>query len=89
MDENDISFFKDGLRLDGRSAGRDKEGKDYEPKLELVRLTIPRRVYTNAHFDYVADSIAEVYARRDRVRGLKWVYEPPVLRFFTGRFEQV
>ncbi|MGI6131659.1 MAG: tyrosine phenol-lyase [Bacillota bacterium] len=71
------------------SAGRDKEGNDYAPKLELVRLTIPRRVYTNAHFDYVADSIAEVYARRDQVRGLKWVYEPPVLRFFTGRFEQV
>ena len=69
------------------SAGRDKEGNDYAPKLELVRLTIPRRVYTNAHFD-VADSIAEVVCPTRSSAGL-WVYEPPVLRFFTGRFEQV
>lgn len=69
------------------SAGRDKHGKDYSPKLELVRLTIPRRVYTNAHFDYVADSIAGLYTRRSKIGGLKWVYEPPVLRFFIGRFE--
>lgn len=69
------------------SAGRDKEGNDHYPELELVRLTIPRRVYTNAHFDYVADSIADLYTRRGDIGGLKWVYEPPVLRFFTGRFE--
>jgi tyrosine phenol-lyase len=69
------------------SAGRDKDGKDYCPKLELVRLTVPRRVYTNAHLDYVADSIAGLYEKRSAIRGLKWVYEPPVLRFFTGRFE--
>lgn len=71
------------------SAGRDKDGNNYAPKLELVRLTIPRRVYTNAHFDYVADSIVNVYKKRDRIGGLKWVYEPPVLRFFTGRFERI
>lgn len=71
------------------SAGRDKQGNNYAPKLELVRLTIPRRVYTRSHLDYVADSISEVYADRNGVRGLKWVYEPPVLRFFTGRFEPI
>lgn len=71
------------------SAGRDKEGKNHYPKLELVRLTIPRRVYTYAHLDYVAESIINVYKQRDMVKGLKWVYEPPVLRFFTGRFEPI
>lgn len=71
------------------SAGRDKEGKDYAPKLELVRCTIPRRVYTNSHLDYVAESIIELYAKREQIGGLKWVYEPPVLRFFTGRFERI
>ena len=71
------------------SAGRDKDGKDHRPKLELVRLTIPRRVYTNAHLDYVADSVEDLFAVRSEIQGLKWVYEPPVLRFFTGRFEHI
>ncbi len=71
------------------SAGRDKDGNDYYPALELVRLTIPRRVYTSAHLDYVAESVKEVYNKRDQITGLKWVYEPPVLRFFTGRFERI
>lgn len=71
------------------SAGRDKEGKDYAPKLELVRCTIPRRVYTSSHLDYVAEAIIELHGERDRIGGLRWVYEPPVLRFFTGRFERL
>ena len=71
------------------SAGRDKDGNNYHPKLELVRLTIPRRVYTNAHLDYVADSVESLLAEASEIRGLKWVYEPPVLRFFTGRFEHI
>ncbi|OPZ68643.1 MAG: Tyrosine phenol-lyase [bacterium ADurb.Bin478] len=70
------------------SAGRNKEtGDHYYPKLELVRLTIPRRVYTQAHMDVVAESIEEVYAKRDKVKGLKMVYEPKYLRFFQARFE--
>lgn len=68
------------------SAGRDSEGRDYCPRLELVRLTIPRRVYTASHLEYVARAIAEVHSRREEIGGLEWVYEPPVLRFFTGRF---
>jgi tyrosine phenol-lyase len=70
------------------SAGRDeKTGKHRYPKLELVRLTIPRRVYTQAHMDVVAESVAEVYSRRHETRGLKMVHEPKYLRFFQARFE--
>jgi tyrosine phenol-lyase len=71
------------------SAGRDKEGRDYCPRLELVRLTIPRRVYTAAHLEYAAAVIAGVFERRSEIKGLQWVYEPPVLRFFTGRFKRL
>ena len=72
------------------SAGRDpKTGEHHYPKLELVRLAIPRRVYTQAHMDVVAESVVEVYENRDRVRGLQFTYEPPELRFFQARFEPV
>jgi tyrosine phenol-lyase len=71
------------------SAGRDKDGRDYCPRLELVRLTIPRRVYTASHLGYAAEAIAGVYERRSEIKGLQWVYEPPVLRFFTGRFKRL
>ena len=71
------------------SAGRDiKTGENHKPKLETVRLTIPRRVYTYAHLDYVADSIIDLYNRRETIKGLEWVYEPSCLRFFTGRFAE-
>ena len=71
------------------SAGRDKKtGKHHYPKLELVRLTIPRRVYTQAHMDVTAESVASVHDQREKVRGLKMVYEPKYLRFFQARFER-
>jgi tyrosine phenol-lyase len=70
------------------SAGRDPDtGKDRLPKLELVRLAIPRRVYTQAHMDVTAESVAAVYAGRKSVTGLRMVYEPKHLRFFQARFE--
>ena len=79
-----------GLRAMERgivSAGRDREtGKNHHPALELVRLTIPRRVYTQAHMDLVAESVAEVHAERGAARGLELVYEPKYLRFFQARF---
>ena len=72
------------------SAGRNSEtGKHNYPKLELVRLTIPRRVYTQAHMDVVAESIEEVYEHREKISGLKMVYEPEYLRFFQARFEKI
>jgi len=70
------------------SAGRNKEtGEEYMPKLELVRLTIPRRVYTQSHLDLVAYSVAELYENRKQAKGLKMIYEPKYLRFFQARFE--
>ncbi len=71
------------------SAGRKANGENYYPKLELVRFTIPRRVYTQAHMDVIAESTARVYERRNKIKGLKMVYEPKYLRFFQARFAQL
>lgn len=69
------------------SAGRNKDtGRENRPELELVRLTIPRRVYTQAHMDVVAESVESVYENRQSIKGLKMVYEPEYLRFFQARF---
>lgn len=84
-------YVEAGIRAMERgivSAGRNKEtGDNYYPQLELVRLTIPRRVYTQAHMDLTAEAVEEVYCDREQVRGLKMVYEPKYLRFFQARFE--
>jgi tyrosine phenol-lyase len=72
------------------SAGRNKEtGEHHKPKLETVRLTIPRRVYTYAHMDVVADGIIQLYKHKEDIRGLRFTYEPKQLRFFTARFEYI
>ena len=71
------------------SAGRDEQGENRYPSLELVRLTIPRRVYTQAHMDVVAESVIELSEGRESVKGLEMVYEPAHLRFFQARFEPV
>lgn len=72
------------------SAGRDpKTGENRVPKLELVRLAIPRRVYTNLHMDVVAESCIALYEEREKIRGLRMVYEPERLRFFQARFEPI
>ena len=69
------------------SAGRDPETGDHRyPKLELVRLTIPRRVYTQSHMDVIAESVVDLYEHRETVTGLRFTYEPPDLRFFQARF---
>ncbi len=70
------------------SKGRNPDtGENYRPELELVRLTIPRRVYTRDHMRAVADGIIRLFEKRDTIGGLKCVYEPEKLRFFQGRFE--
>ncbi len=67
---------------------KDKDtGKVRYPRLELVRLTIPRRVYTNSHMDYVAWAVEEIYRKRDKIKGLRIVYEPEIMRHFSARFE--
>jgi len=67
----------------------EKTGREIFPRLELVRLAIPRRVYTSAHLEYVAEAIIDLYKNRDRVRGLRIVRESPYLRHFTVRMEEI
>jgi tryptophanase len=64
-------------------------GEVIYPELELVRLAIPRRVYTQAHLDYVVEVCKRIYARRNELRGLRYTYAPKLLRHFTARFEPV
>jgi tyrosine phenol-lyase len=86
-------YLDSGVRAMERgvvSAGRNAEtGKHNYPKLELVRLTIPRRVYTQAHMDVIAESVIDVYENAKNAGGLKMVYEPKYLRFFQARFEKL
>ena len=85
-------YVETGVRTMERgnvSKGRNPEtGENYRPALELVRLTIPRRVYTNDHMRGVAEGIIRLYQRRDEIQGLRFVYEPAQLRFFQARFER-
>ena len=86
-------YLDSGIRSMERgvaSAGRDPVTGDHRyPKLELTRLTIPRRVYTQAHMDVVAESVKAVFDARESATGLKMVYEPKYLRFFQARFERL
>ncbi|MCH8260897.1 MAG: tyrosine phenol-lyase [Planctomycetes bacterium] len=84
-------YLDSGVRTMERgivSAGRDpKSGRNYGSELELVRMTIPRRVYTQAHMDVVAESVIEVYDHRRWITGLEMTFEPKFLRFFQARFK--
>jgi tyrosine phenol-lyase len=86
-------YLESGTRTMERgivSAGRDPEtGQHRHPALELVRITIPRRVYTSRHLSAVARSVADVYARRTGTRGLEMIFEPTYLRFFQARFRPI
>jgi tyrosine phenol-lyase len=86
-------YLDSGIRSMERgvvSAGRDPQTGDHRyPALELTRLTIPRRVYTQAHMDVVAESVQAVFEAASQTRGLKLVYEPKYLRFFQARFERL
>ena len=83
-------YVESGIRSMERgtvSAGRDENGENRYPSLELVRLAIPRRVYTQAHMDVVAESVAALHGMRQSIMGLEMIYEPKHLRFFQARFK--
>jgi tyrosine phenol-lyase len=86
-------YVESGVRAMERgavSAGRDpRTGENVFPRLELVRLTIPRRVYTQSHMDVTAESVAALHKTREDIVGLRFTYEPKRLRFFQARFEPV
>ncbi|MGK7313365.1 MAG: tryptophanase [Candidatus Longimicrobiales bacterium M2_2A_002] len=84
--ESGVRTMERGNVSKGRNPGT---GENYRPQLELVRLTIPRRAYTNDHMRAVADAVVRVWERRDAIKGLRFVYEPQKLRFFQGRFESL
>ncbi len=71
----------------GRKAGKGK--KEVFPELELVRLAVPRRVYTASHLKYVADALIELHSNRGKIRGLKILRESPFLRHFTAELEEI
>ncbi len=67
----------------------DKSGRLIPPAMELVRLAIPRRVYTQSHIDFVSEVVIEVFKKRDSLKGYKITYEAPMLRHFTARFDSL
>jgi tryptophanase len=81
-------YLSSGVRSMERgtiSTDRDQEGKEVMSDLELTRMAVPRRVYTMSHIEYVVDRLKWLHAHRELVKGLKFIEEPPVLRFFFGK----
>ena len=85
-------YLTSGIRSMERgtiSTDRDAQGNDVMADLELARLAVPRRVYSMSQLEYAVDRIAWLHQHRDLVDGLKFVEEPPVLRFFFGKLQPV
>ncbi|MEO0119268.1 MAG: tryptophanase [candidate division WOR-3 bacterium] len=85
-------YIASGIRAMERgtiSMDRDKEGREVYADLELTRIALPRRVYNLSHIEYAIDRILWLYKHRDLIKGLKFIYEPPVLRFFLGKLEAI
>ncbi|MCC7497828.1 MAG: tryptophanase [Bryobacterales bacterium] len=78
-----------GMERGSVSMDRDSEGNDVPSDMELLRLAVPRRVYTMSHYQYVADRLEWLYARRRMIGGLEFYEEPPVLRFFAGKMRTI
>ena len=71
------------------SMDRDESGREILSDLELVRLALPRRTYLKSHIDYAIDRITWLYEHRELIKGLEWIHEPPVLRFFLGKLRDI
>jgi tryptophanase len=85
-------YLSEGIRgceIGSAMFGKTVDGKFQASAMELVRLAFPRRVYTQSHFDYILEGMTELAARKNEMRGMKLVYEPPFLRHFTARFEPI
>jgi tyrosine phenol-lyase len=82
-------YLEGAVRTMERGIVSGQHGSEPYRGLELVRLTIPRRVYTGEHLEYVADVVARVHRSSSRIAGLRMTYEPESLRFFQARFEPV
>ena len=78
-----------GVEIGSAMFGRNVDGEEIPADRELVRLAMPRRVYTQAHVNYVADVIAEMYAKRHEAKGLRLTYQAPFLRHFTAHLEPI
>ena len=88
-----VELYKEGgirgCEIGTAMFGLRPDGKEEPAHMDLVRLAIPRRMYTQAHMDYVVEVITEVFRNRDRLRGMKFIRQPKALRHFTGRFDYV
>ncbi|MDQ5986560.1 MAG: Tyrosine phenol-lyase [Syntrophus sp. SKADARSKE-3] len=78
-----------GVERGTMSEDRDRDGKEITARMELVRIAIPRRAFTIGHIEYVADRVAWLHRHKDLIGGLRFIAEPPVMRFFFGRLEPV
>ena len=74
-----------GMERGSMSMDRSPDGNQVPSDLELLRLAVPRRVYSASHIEYVTDMAIWLFENSDIIGGLKFTYEPPVLRFFMGR----
>lgn len=78
-----------GVEIGTVMFGRHHDGTEVPPAMDLVRLAIPRRVYTQSHIDYVAEAVIDVASRKPALGGYRITHEPAVLRHFTARFEPI
>ncbi len=89
-----VALYREGgiraVEIGGVMFGKkDEDGKSLFPPMELVRLAIPRRVYTESHFKFVVGVFKEIAAKKDKIRGIKITYEPEFLRHFTAEFAEI